>query len=202
MGQPMAINGKTHGNGSRRKTSGEKKISPPGINGVSLDGRTAAGRREFQEDNLGHTHRARSHRADRLFRNKAEASPDRVRAIEVYDDVCHSVNVGLRGIDWVNAGGSQPGYRNILPPSVGPRELLNSIHRRVGPEGASILYHRIILHFSYKGMEAAGFGSERDVRAHFIVAVDGVARFFGFKPEAESVRRMREALATTDRVPL
>jgi hypothetical protein len=51
-------------------------------------------------------------------------------------------------------------------------------------------------------MEAAGFGSERDVRAHFIVAVDGVARFFGFKPEAESVRRMREALATTDRVPL
>jgi hypothetical protein len=189
-------------NQSRAKPSREKKMISTPANGVILDERTAAGRRDLLNENLGHTNRARSHRADRLFKNKAEASPDRVKAIEVYDSIWHSVHKGLRSVDWLNGGGGAPGYRNILPPTIGPRELLNRIHSRVGPEGASILYHRVILHFSFKGMERQGFGDERDVRAQFVVAVDGVARLLGFKPEAESVRKMREALASTPGSPL
>lgn len=170
--------------------------------GLAHDDRIAAGNREVLVEDLGHTKRARTPRYEKLFKSRVEASPDRVQACEWYDLIWNSAHAGLlKSPDLLNGGG-QSGYRNILPPGIGPHEQLSELHHRVGPEAASLLYHRIVLGFTFIGMEKQGFGRERDLRAQFVQAVDAAARFFGLKAEAKAVRLMRQALATIPSSPL
>ncbi len=157
------------------------------------DQRTAAGGRELQIDNLGHTSRSRSLRSDRVFPNKAQASPERVRAVDVYTDVWHHAHAGIKSVDLLNGGGGG-GYRNTMPGGFGSHDTLTRLRATIGAEAETILFYRIIENMSFAWMAKQGFGSEHKLRTAFVEAVDATARFFKFVPESRAVRMMREAL--------
>jgi hypothetical protein len=166
-----------------------------------IDERTAAGGRELQLDNLGHTSRERSLRSDRVFPNKAQASPERVRAVDVYLEVWHGAHAGIKSVDLLNGGGGG-GYRNIMPSGFGSHDTLTRMRATIGAEAETILFYRVIENMSFAWMAKQGFGSEHKLRAKFVEAVDAAARFFGFVPESRAVRMMREALSRVGTVSL
>ncbi len=133
-----------------------------------------------------------------LIRNRSERTVDRIRAMQIFDELCHRAFAGLfpeprfeRGVD---TSRSIPGVADDRSDSL--REMQN-LTGRIGQEAQAICFHRIFERRTFAWMEGQGMGEAEVLGALFLRAVDAVGRFYGLGRPSRAIEAMEAAIALT-----
>src|SRR5215213_10651950 len=145
------------------------------------DSRTAAGRRDYEIQNLGGPKRARALASKNLFR-RSEATFPRTMACDKYSLLVHRAMRGdypapkfEPGVDGAGNGSDMMG---VLESAQAKRQLAR-LRREIGYYHYGLLYHRIILGMTFTHMESEPLTMGRKTLGkQFLAAVDAAAVFF------------------------
>jgi len=146
------------------------------------DSRTAAGRRDYEIQNLGGPKRARALASKNLFR-RSEATFPRTMACDKYSLLVHRAMRGdypapkfEPGVDGAAGNGSD--MMGVLE-SAQAKQQLTRLRREIGYYHYGLLYHRIILGMTFTHMESEPQTMGRKTLGkQFLAAVDAAAVFF------------------------
>ncbi len=166
--------------------------------GVEVDRRTAAGQRELVTNTARGVSGKRASLAgyEALIQNPKDRSPSRIKAIEVFDELCHRAFAGLlpeprfeRGVDVSKT------LSGVADSRADALLEMSRLAARIGDVAQAILYFRVFERRRFTAMRDLGMGDERTLATLFLAAVDGVARHYGFATTHRAVEAMNERLS-------
>lgn len=151
--------------------------------GVEYDPRLASGQREMHVSNVREISAKRASLVDpgSLIKRQSERTEPRIRAIAMFDELCHRAYAGLlpepkfeRGVDVSHSPAAVPEDR------AGALGEMQRLAGFIGNEAQAILLLRVFQRQSFAWMAEQGIGEERSISALFLAGTDAVARFYGF----------------------
>lgn len=151
--------------------------------GVEADPRTAAGQREIVTASARDVRGKRASLAGygSLIQNPADRTGPRLKAMEVFDELCHRAFAGLlpeprfeRGVDVSKT------LSGVADSRADALREMSRLAARIGDVSQAVLFFRVFERRRFTAMRDLGMGDERTLATLFLAAVDGVARHYGF----------------------